>query len=79
MNSLRGAAAAFAVVFSMAGAASAQEPIIYPSKGQSAEQQEKDKFECYSWAKQQSGFDPMKQPTGDRRDQRGARDRARPR
>ncbi|MCP3664692.1 MAG: hypothetical protein GY696_19740 [Gammaproteobacteria bacterium] len=35
------------------------EPIIFPAQGQSTEQQEKDKFECYSWAKQQSGFDPM--------------------
>jgi uncharacterized protein YcfJ len=40
-----------------------QELIIYPSKGQSAEQQEKDKFECYTWAKGQSGFDPMQAPT----------------
>ena len=36
--------------------------IIYPSKGQSNEQQEKDKFECYSWAKGQTGFDPMETP-----------------
>jgi len=35
------------------------DPIIFPAQGQSAEQQEKDKFECYSWAKKQSGFDPM--------------------
>lgn len=33
--------------------------MIYPAKGQSAEQQKKDEFECYSWAKDQSGFDPM--------------------
>ena len=33
--------------------------MIYPAKGQSAEQQKKDEFECYSWAKEQSGFDPM--------------------
>ena len=33
--------------------------VIYPAKGQSAEQQKKDEFECYSWAKEQSGFDPM--------------------
>lgn len=37
----------------------AQEPIIYPAKGQSAKQMEKDKFECYTWAKKQTGFDPM--------------------
>jgi len=35
------------------------EPVIYPAQGQSAEQQEKDKFDCYNWSKQQSGFDPM--------------------
>lgn len=37
----------------------AQNLIIYPAKGQSPEQMEKDKFECYSWAKQQTGVDPM--------------------
>jgi len=36
---------------------------IYPNKGQSKKQQDKDKYECYSWAKQQTGFDPMAQPT----------------
>ena len=40
----------------------AQEQIIYPSKGQDAQQMEKDKFECYSWAKGQTGFDPMEVP-----------------
>lgn len=39
------------------------EMMIYPNKGQSAEQMEKDKFECYNWAKKQSGFDPMAPPT----------------
>lgn len=43
--------------------ARAQELVIYPAKGQSAEQLEKDKFECYGWAKGQSGFDPMAPPT----------------
>jgi hypothetical protein len=42
---------------------SAQEMIIYPGDGQSAEQQQKDEYECYGWAKQQSGFDPMAPPT----------------
>ncbi len=41
------------------GSVLAQNLIIYPAKGQSQEQMEKDKFECYSWAKQQTGFDPM--------------------
>ena len=41
----------------------AQDQFIYPEKGQSSEQQEKDKFECYTWAKGQTGFDPMDVPT----------------
>ena len=39
--------------------ATAQEQFIYPNTGQSAQQQDKDKYECYGWAKGQSGFDPM--------------------
>jgi len=31
----------------------------YPSKGQSAQQQSKDEGECYSWAKKQTGIDPV--------------------
>lgn len=38
------------------------EPYVYPAKGQSAEQMEKDKYQCYGWGKQQSGFDPMNPP-----------------
>jgi phage tail tape-measure protein len=30
----------------------------YPAKGQTAEQQSRDSFECQNWAKQQTGFDP---------------------
>ncbi len=41
---------------------SAQEPIVYPSKGQGADQMEKDKYDCYQWSRQQTGFDPMQQP-----------------
>ena len=36
-----------------------QELIIYPAKGQNQQQMDRDKFDCYSWAKQQTGFDPM--------------------
>jgi hypothetical protein len=46
----------------VSGPVLAQDLIIYPSKGQSQQQLEKDKFECYSWAKQQTGFDPMEVP-----------------
>ncbi len=31
---------------------------FYPTKGQSAEQQQRDQGECHTWAVQQSGFNP---------------------
>ncbi len=31
---------------------------FYPTKGQSAAQQDRDRYECYLWARQQTGFDP---------------------
>jgi len=37
--------------------------IIYPKNGQSKDQQAADQFECHSWAKGQTGFDPT-QPGG---------------
>jgi hypothetical protein len=36
--------------------------VVYPAKGQSADQQKKDESACYSWATQQTGFDPAKPP-----------------
>jgi len=45
-----------------AGVVLAQDLVIYPAQGQSKEQMEKDKFECYTWAKEQTGFDPMETP-----------------
>jgi outer membrane protein with glycine zipper len=44
------------------GSAAAQDFFIYPTKGQSEKQMEKDKYECYIWGKNQSGFDPMEVP-----------------
>lgn len=41
------------------GWVSAQEPVVFPAQGQSPEQTEQDKSDCYAWAKQQTGFDPM--------------------
>jgi hypothetical protein len=37
--------------------------IIYPKNGQSKDQQAADQYECYNWAKSQTGFDPT-QPGG---------------
>jgi len=56
----------FLVVLSALGvtaSSAADELMIFPNDGQSAEQQEQDKFACYTWAKGESGFDPMAPPT----------------
>jgi len=39
-------------------AALASNVYFYPAQGQSAQQQDRDKYECHTWAVQQSGFDP---------------------
>jgi len=31
---------------------------FYPNSGQSPAQQDRDRYECYLWAKEQTGFDP---------------------
>ncbi len=45
------------------GATVAQELMIFPNEDQSPEKQEEDKFACYGWAKNETGFDPMAPPT----------------
>ncbi len=45
----------------LAGAAFA-EVFVYPKKGQTQDQFEKDQFECHNWAKQQTGFNPAQPP-----------------
>ena len=44
------------------GAALAQQMFIYPSRGQSEERQQRDKYECNQWAVEQTGFDPSNPP-----------------
>jgi hypothetical protein len=39
-------------------ASMAQQQYVFPQKGQSADQQKKDEYECHSWAVKQTGFDP---------------------
>jgi len=36
---------------------------VYPAKGQSPQKQKSDESACYSWAVQQSGFDPARPPS----------------
>ena len=42
--------------------AAAQQPIFYPAKGQSAQQQGKDTGECKAWAQQTTGINPNAPP-----------------
>jgi hypothetical protein len=35
---------------------------VYPAKGQNKQQQKSDEFECYKWAVEQSGIDPLNLP-----------------
>ena len=51
------------IIFFFPGVSLAQDPIVFPAKGQSQDQMEKDKFSCYQWAKNETGFDPMQTPT----------------
>ena len=48
-----------AAQFAVATAAWADEPIVYPAKGQNQAQQERDEFECHEWAKKDTGVDPV--------------------
>jgi hypothetical protein len=60
MNSIKNACAltaSLAVMGFAIGQAQAK-PIVYPSKGQSPQQQQKDEGECYVWAKNSTGIDP---------------------
>jgi hypothetical protein len=41
----------------------ADDLFVYPTKNQSAEQQDKDKWECRAWATKQTGFDPAARPS----------------
>ncbi len=48
-----------ALTAALSAEAGAQQ-FVYPAKGQSPQQQKSDEAACYSWAVQQSGFDPAK-------------------
>jgi hypothetical protein len=37
---------------------------VYPAKGQSPAQQDRDEYECYQWARRQSGVDPSQPGPG---------------
>ena len=61
MNNLRIALAIVALpVLLLSGSSRAQDIYMYPAKGQSQDQQERDRYECHSWAVKQTGFDPSR-------------------
>ena len=47
-----------AALAAVAWSAQAQKPIVYPAKGQSAQQKQQDEKACMGWAKQETGIDP---------------------
>lgn len=53
-------AAAATLLMTAASYATAQQQIIYPAKGQSAKQQQRDQGECQVWATENTGIDPAK-------------------
>ena len=59
MTTAKSLAAVLPIVSLAVGAVYATPPpIVYPAKGQTAEQQQKDSTECAAWAKQSTGIDP---------------------
>lgn len=57
-NTRSSALLACALALSATAAYSQGELMIYPKQGQSPDQQSRDRYECHTWAVQQSGFDP---------------------
>ena len=47
-------------LLSSTAAAQAPQLYVYPLKQQSAEQQDRDRYECHSWAAGQTGYDPSR-------------------
>jgi YmgG-like glycine-zipper protein len=48
------------LVLLLTGSPLAQDIYAYPAKGQSQTQQDRDRYECHSWAVKQTGFDPSR-------------------
>ena len=54
----------FALFLFAASEALAQDLFVFPNRGQSNEQMQRDRVECHAWARQQTGFDPLLSPPG---------------
>jgi len=53
---------AVVILLFFSASAFAQNLVVFPAQGQSAEQQKQDEYDCYQWAKQNTGFDPALTP-----------------
>lgn len=51
---------ALLATLSLSTATQAAELYVYPSQGQTAEDQQRDRYECHVWAADQTGFDPTR-------------------
>ncbi len=58
MNKIHITTGLMIVIFVMSVASAGAEVFVFPSKGQTKEQQEQDEYGCYKWAKEQTHFDP---------------------
>ena len=47
-------------LFAVTAIAQSSDIFMYPAKGQSQAQQDRDRYECHSWAVRQTGFDPTR-------------------
>ena len=56
---MRGANVVWVVVALMSARIAGAEPVAYPLKGQSADQQNRDEFECHQSAQKETGVDPV--------------------
>jgi len=59
-----------------ASGSAAENIIIYPKNGQSSDRQAADRYECHSWARSQTGFDPTQAGGGGNAQGRAPYDRA---
>jgi spermidine/putrescine-binding protein len=48
------------LVFAGNAAAQGSSLYVYPLKNQNQEKQDRDRYECHSWAVQQTGYDPSR-------------------
>lgn len=62
MNSMLSILVILLALLSFAQAVPAQDFFAFPSRGQSQQQMDRDKAECQTWARQQTGFDPLATP-----------------